>query len=654
MGTFIRTTFTDIFGDTFVIEINDSTYSDTVNVVNGRCTLEYPEVKLMDVVRGSQLSIELEENFNDTWFQRLVDSVGDKKLQVTLDKNGSRFWNGWLKADGIIRNYVTDRWITNITAIDGLGLLENISFLDSNGDAYSGLQNELDLTLRCLELTGINIDVRFFSFNLFYTVNGNDPIASHRALRYSYVNADRFQKDDQEKSVFTAKEVLEACLKKYGAFVCQQGNMFNLVRILDFHNTDVRQSFVDFQLDGTFIQSATAVMKKDLGSQVNSFFPHHALGNQQIAYNAALGAYKVIYTYGFVKSILDNPTLIWSTTTNIDNWTYSDINDFDVELQSDGTYRGFLLSNELQGLPLVPLITELEEALESDISTSNEVAATELIQIEINGTATHKAARHLLYCRIELITDSNVTYYLNTNGEWTLTEAVIRLFDSTNDNFYNALPSNYPPKTFTFSTKIEANTIVEDGNVQIIFYKGIYDTGLFNNETLAKVDITNVSIRGAQGNFTAESHTAKRITNAVSIVETEDKVYSGDNASDIYIGAIEDENENLTRLWAKSNVNVVDPSDIRPLLEWLSRDRLTISSGNSTIFSGGIYGYLEYLSQLSIDNIDGVFMTTSYNYDISNGLIDAKHVRIFNDDIEEDVLYEFNYEDANVVRPTIE
>ena len=80
MGTFIRTTFTDIFGDTFVIEINDSTYSDTVNVVNGRCTLEYPEVKLMDVVRGSQLSIELEENFNDTWFQRLVDSVGDKKF----------------------------------------------------------------------------------------------------------------------------------------------------------------------------------------------------------------------------------------------------------------------------------------------------------------------------------------------------------------------------------------------------------------------------------------------------------------------------------------------------------------------------------------------------------------------------------------------
>ena len=131
-------------------------------------------------------------------------------------------------------------------------------------------------------------------------------------------------------------------------------------------------------------------------------------------------------------------------------------------------------------------------------------------------------------------------------------------------------------------------------------------------------------------------------------------MYSGDNASDIYIGAIEDENENLTRLWAKSNINVVDPSDIRPLLEWLSRDRLTISSGNSTIFSGGIYGYLEYLSQLSIDNIDGVFMTTSYNYDISNGLIDAKHVRIFNDDIEEDVLYEFNYEDANVVRPTIE
>lgn len=654
MNTFITTSFTDIFGDAWTINISDDTYTGDAITVNGSCSLEYPDVKTMDVVRGSQLSISLEESLTDTWFQRLVDTVGDKKLKVTLDKNASRFWNGWIKPDGIIRSFVTDRWITNITAIDGIGLLENISFLDENGDPYTGLQNELDLTIRALELSGLDINVRYFVFNLYYTVDSNDPINLHQALRFSYVNADRFVKDDQENSVFTAKEVLEACLKKYGAFICQYDNRFNVVRVIDFYNTDATKSYIDYEINGSFIGGNSIDMRKSLGSQIDGFSPHHANGNQQIAFKSALGAYKVIYTYGFVKSILENPTLIWDSETNIDEWTYSDINDFDVQLQTDGTYRGILLSNELEGLPLVPIVTELEEALESDISTSNEVASTELIEVEINGTITHKSARYLLYCRIEMIGESGVTYYLNTSGEWTLSEAVIRMVDSTNDAFYNALPATYPPKTFTFSTKIEANTIPEDGNIKVIFYKGIYDTGLFNNQTLAQVDITNVSVRGAQGNFNGESHTCKRVANATASVDLEDKVFSGDNASDIYIGAIEDENENLTRLWAKDYGSGIDATIIKPVLEWLAQDRLTISGGNSTIFSGGVYGYLDYLSQLTINNVDGIFMTVGYNYDIRSGLIDAKHERIFNEDISNDVLYEFNYEDANVVKPSIE
>ena len=131
-------------------------------------------------------------------------------------------------------------------------------------------------------------------------------------------------------------------------------------------------------------------------------------------------------------------------------------------------------------------------------------------------------------------------------------------------------------------------------------------------------------------------------------------MYVGDNESDTYLGALEDVNGDNTLKWAKTIASVIDTSKQYALLNWMARDRMTISGGNATIYSGGIYGYLPYFGVLSINNVDGLFMTTEWSYDTKNNKISATHERIFTDDIYSDVTVDFQLESDNIVTPSIE
>ncbi len=83
---------------------------------------------------------------------------------------------------------------------------------------------------------------------------------------------------------------------------------------------------------------------------------------------------------------------------------------------------------------------------------------------------------------------------------------------------------------------------------------------------------------------------------------------------------------------------------------------MEISFGNQLNFKGGIYGYLPYGRKLTIDNIDGVFMTIQMKYDTINGIMEAEHIRIYNDrkSPQNEIYVEFSLEGDNVVKPAIE
>jgi len=647
---FIQVDYKDTEGTAFKIEIADETYTGSeITQVQGKAVLEYPKVKTMDMLRGSVLKMQLEADTSSTYYTRLIETVGDKRLTVTFYRDGSVFWNGFIKPDGIVESFVHDYWIINIQAIDGLGLIENILFLDEDGDAYKGAMSELGILARCLELTGQTMDFRVYYHNLYFTVDDTGttaPTLAQQAIFDTYVNTERYVKDDKEATVFTVKEVLESLLKKYGSFITQHNNKWNIIRLVDLMTTSTTFGYSQYEVDGTYQSDAQTNFQTALGSDIDSYDPCHAGANQQKTYKAALGAYKVHYDYGLIKSVLYNPKMLFNDALgDIDGWTLQTTTaDWNFEVNDDGDYIGQMLADTSSGYT---------SAIVYDYSSfNNDVIEADTLKINIAMQVFEDCSGGIFFslgqkCRITLFGDSGTTYYLNTSGEWTLSSATIFLYKRK----YTGFRLN---NLFKSVTTISSNGLPEDGTMSFEFYFPYVSTTDYG--TYAYVE--SVNIGAADDGVSGESWTSQRNYagngTATAIVDVEDKVFVGDNDGDVYVGALEDSSTDNTVLWSKAISGVIDDTKQFPLLNWLSRDRLQISGGNSTIFRGGILGYLPYLGVLSINNIEGLFITTAWSYDTANNKIEAEHERIFTDDIYDDVSVSYQLESENVVRPAIE
>jgi hypothetical protein len=75
------------------------------------------------------------------------------------------------------------------------------------------------------------------------------------------------------------------------------------------------------------------------------------------------------------------------------------------------------------------------------------------------------------------------------------------------------------------------------------------------------------------------------------------------------------------------------------------------------VFSGDIFGYVDYLSVIEIEGISGVkFMIIEYSYDALNNITKVKLKQVLNDAggiNYNDINYAITLDYGNVVQPTI-
>ena len=669
----LRINFTDPEGVPYKIDIGDPNYKGTfIREVQGSAVLDYPKVDTMAMLRGSSLNMQLEASLDTSYYSFLYNTIGDAQLPVTLYRNGVIFWTGFIKPDGIVESFVTDYWYINIQAIDGLGYLENVQFLDSNKQQYFGPQNELLLLARCLQLTGSKIDFRLYDFNLYFTTNSDGPILTNKPITDTYVNTDRYVKTDNSNTVFTVKEVLESILKKYGAYVVQENGKWNIIRLENYFSEATQMVFTEYDFNGvtTGVQEAPNRIKL-LGSQINGYYPHHANANQQKYYNVSLGAYKVIYEYGLVKSIVLNNNLYFNNDQgDIDYWEITD-NDFqistqfrfgDIDLTPPGYPNGYYIGS------MYPVKYD-KNYLALKTTTNQRVQDNVSLEISISGIITmlRSGGNMIQFVQISIIGDSGVRYTLTQEGEWVNTsvpgntETKVKIFDIDIVSLNNTYDVPYLFEGTTVGTP-------ETGELEVWFYLPQIPADFVNFKwsRVKEINITqnNNGIKG-------ESHTATRgkeeleYRTVTAVVEDDGNIYVGDNPlTDVYVGGIEDITTANTLRWSKRfiNTNIIDSSNQYELLQWMVTDRLQISSGNALKFSGGIYGYFPYLGVITIDNIGNdaepvtldKFITSKWTYDLALNVISAEFERIYNNDISQDVTYNKELEtDNTVIKPAI-
>tara|TARA_R110002020_G_scaffold297267_3_gene513037 strand:+ start:5284 stop:7269 length:1986 start_codon:yes stop_codon:yes gene_type:complete len=658
--TRIEVNFTDPEQNVYRIEINDPDFNGAKTTVQGRATLSYPKTKTMEILRGSTLKMELEASTDTSYYSFLADTVGDAKLPVLLYRNGNIHWSGFIKPDGIVESFVNDYWILSVQALDGLGYLENTSFVKEDGFAFSGPMKELDILAKCLSLTGQELNFRLYDFNIYFTQFENiAPVINQTPITDTFINTDRFKQTDKSSSPFSVKEVLESLLKKYGAFVTQQDGVWNIVRLIDYFSKSITMQYFEFDVDGAYTgNTASPDRVFTLGSQINNFYPHHANANQQKYYTPSLGAYKALYKYGFVESVMLNSNLVFNNTDgDIDNWNllspYGGPDYIEFRSTRDGFQAVFETQKDENWLCLES--DQSQRVEERDILT---IEAETVFDVRVLGTTEHRAF-------IQLIGDDGINYYLNDENpaKWGTDQTAVRFFSKT---------IRYEPQTTgTQSFKVDCQDCPVGGVLKVQFLLPSYN-GDTSATSFGSTRINRFSIKAKQLNVEGESFIASRIgdenntsvRNVSAVVEKTEDIFVGDNQSDIYNGSIEDLQGRNTIYWSKKIVNgTIDTKKRFPLLNWLVRDRLQISSGNSLTFSGGVYGYLPYLSVIQIDNIGvpiqnpvklHLFMTSKYSYDLSKNIMTIDYVRIFQNNIDNDVNVSGPIlEGSKVVKPLI-
>lgn len=619
-------------GSLFKIEISQDSYTGVSTYISAVARLEYASVSdVLQCLRGSGLQIDLEASqaldFTDLYAEK------ETEFKVSFYIDGVVKFIGFIKPDGIFTDFVNEIYTISLDAVDGLGILKNLSFVDDSGLHFSGYMTEQEIVYNCLRRTSlnlpINVDIGVFQYGT--TQNEN-------TLTQTKLSTDRFIKDD-ESTIMDCEEVLRSVLEKYCAIIHQHNGEWYIYRPLDL----VRDNSLNFFRYVDNVMDSERVLftsEKMIGSAINGFKNHHQNKDQKITIKGSTSAYRVNYKYGVSKNFFTNPKFIPNPDGTIDGWN----------IQSNPKF----MTNPNGGLFYSEMLPSYQLELISDVAV---VGINDLLELSVRLNTTGN------YFGINLkiiLTDGTQTKYLKysdfTPVEWSeLSTSEVNISNYSHEwtECASYEPENVPVGRGDADFLLDIPPVPFNGNIKIqIYTPEHYTTNLpcFVPFDVVKAEIKEVKILPKEkGNelIKGEIHTVIRTPKTSSIVKDNKTIYIGDMSSDIFEGTIKNADGENTRFWNRRGM-----VERKSILEIMVEDTLRVSYKPSKVFSGTVAGYLPFLSFLRIDNIQGRFMITSFVYDC---VTDATNITCT--EIHSDTLTNFEYQKTfdygNTVKPTI-
>ncbi len=617
--------FTDVKTIVHRVEISDATFVGDSTQIYGSCSLEYSETKdTLEPVRGSGLQIDLEADSSLTFYD--LYSEEERTFSVVYTRDSEILFNGWLSPEGIFESLVSDSWVISLDCTDGLGFLKNLSYVeDATGLNFVGKQSLLEIVVNCLKRTKTPQNI-LTSVDVYYDglTQTLDPFAN------VYFNANRFVKDDNN-TIMNCDEVLKSVLEPFGAVITSYKGEWLIYKPNSLFDLTSKVLFAYDSLGvalGT--PSRTIDFALDLGSQIDSYYPHHANGNQQKTVKSSIGAYRINYKYGLVKSLFTNLDLKSNTTAPfyyVDEWTINDTANIEFPMNN----LGFILDTIAYASP-TPSTTLVITSDSFNFAQDNVLRFNTTYQFYNEGGITGKIIA-FIYFKV-ILTDGVDTYYLDNNGEWINSDTFISVQLSA--QLRNLI--------------IQSNNIPINGSVSIEIYRPIRlntQGTAFDNAIVTQCGLSpiNENLKNIKG----ENHTFQRKLKPSSKIKDVKEVFNGDNPSDLFFGTIyETDSTTPTDSWTRFGA-----SETKPLLQIMGEERMKMYSKPLQVYKGDVYGYFNYLSLVTINGLTGKFMPTTYSYDALSNITSLELTEVLNTDILSDVDYELTFDYGNVVEPTI-
>ncbi len=194
----------------------------------------FPEIKdKLDPVRGSGCELNLISATDRQLASLFTAEIQQYRIKYTVA--GTTTWFGYLDSEQHSETYseLTD-YPVQFTGNNGFGVLNRIKFLDS-GVQYTGLKTQWEILEIILTEWGLldlvtNIKIYLSTDSTQLTIGATETIMEH-----TYVSCANYYDEDGEP--MTCREVLEAILAPYGAYITVVGTEI-LITDLDTLGTD--------------------------------------------------------------------------------------------------------------------------------------------------------------------------------------------------------------------------------------------------------------------------------------------------------------------------------------------------------------------------------------------------------------------------------
>ena len=598
--------YTNIVGDEYLCNIYKKDYTGTSTEIHGKAIIDKGAVKdHLEPIRGGGITLELEADLNITLEDLYTENEQD--FTVKLYRNNKLIFSGYLNPEGVFQSFVIDSWVISLDCVDGLGAIKNLSFVDPLGFPFTGKMKAIDIVYYCLNRSGIVLPINV-SINTTY--EGLPIDSDTEILSKIYLNVNRYQKTDGD-TIMSCEEVLKSVLDLFCACITQKDGEWYIYKPNEIF-IDRNVIFKIYDINNVYLGRKTVKLDYALGSHINNFYPHHCNGDQKIQMKGGNSSFRINYKYGFLASLLENSSLVHNNLS-YDGWT---INNPPSLINNPARKSGFYVYTVSSSSNLL-------------VATSDPVFlnAGNKIEFSVNVSIVNQAR-----FKFKVVNGSS---YLNNQGEWssdpnTYVDFSVETLYQSSTSF--SLVSAELPSTANTYVQVFAPQRTTAFSVNIGFIQSI---GLVN--------------KTGDGNIVGEFHTASRATRISSNIKDNKTIYNGDSNGFVYLGIIYKEDQNTpTTEWNRKN-----SYEKSQILKIAAEEELRISQKPLKIFEGSTYGQLPYLSAISINGINGLFMPIEYTYDTVTNVAKMKLLELFCTEIA-DLVYKLTFDYGETSKPTIQ
>ncbi len=584
----------------------------------------------LEPIIGSECTLNLIAT-EDFQLEQLY-TENEREFLVEVYRNGGLIWTGFIIPDGCQEAFTFAPYPIAVNAVDGLGLLKNLSYVQNDGNFYLGKQSFIEVINACL----IRLDAPSLVLNTCVNIyetsmtqgNAFDPLAM------SYVNSERYLKDDQYTPM-NCEEVLRSILEEWTAVMIQSDGEWYIYRPTELALTGslVFRKYYDGERvydQPTFTADLDALLGGESEGVIDA--PYFHINTDQMKmidrpYKNASMSYKYGKLEntdeklanpsfaGFTRGCVGDPTLPCDDVT-IPGYTKTGTMYLGtypsgglIFFSTGNTYPD--LTNYYQNNNVIPMILN--------------ITVQERLKIVIDYKNVDPAFGTDMNFVISLY-DGISTHYLQADGSWKITPVEPGI------NYYQIRSTI----GIGGSEIILSNPVPISGNVT---FRILAPSGTVND-----IVYTNISafVFLDFGDILGEIHTATQTGKFTFVPKTVD-VFNGDSPNKMYVGAIyQDDLITLTERWVRRGISesiLAEPYEVnKEFLRLAVEEKQRLYGGPFVRFEGSIFGYFNPLQRWSINLVTGYFMNLSLNYDLQPNVCKAVLGRVINEEIAMDYL----------------